>query len=98
MSSRRSSRKENIDPGKKLPPLGNKGVIPRIRLEKMRSLENSPRNCEDKFISLNINSSKSPSYRENPYRTSETLIESTSIQKNLFCNGCSISPAECSVF
>lgn len=98
MSSRRTSRKENIDPSKKLPPLGNKGVIPRIRLDKIRSLENSPRNYNEGFTSINLISSKSPTYRENPFGSSETLVESTSIQRNLFCNGCSISPNNCSVF
>lgn len=91
------SRKENLDPSKKLPPLGDKNVIPRIHLERLRSLENSPKNYSGSFVSINLLTSKSPTYRENPFKSSETIMESTSIQRGLFCNGCSIGQNDCKI-
>ena len=93
------SSKENIEPGKKLPPLGNKYLIPKIHLDKLKNQESPLKSYQDSFISINIHSSKSPSsYRELSYKSTETLVENTGISRNLLCSGCSIGNSECNLF
>ncbi|OMJ78228.1 hypothetical protein SteCoe_21988 [Stentor coeruleus] len=93
------SAKENLDPNKKLPPLGNKNIIPRIHLEKLKNQESPPKSYPESFVSINLYSSKSPSsYRDACSKPSETVVENTGIQRGYFCSGCAIGTNECAVF
>lgn len=94
----RQSSKENIDYYKKLPPLGNRNVIPRIHLDRLKQNESPPRIYTDSFVSINIQTSKSPTFREQTMKSTETLMESTVIQRNFLCSGCSISPSSCEIY
>ena len=95
----RKSCKENIDPGKKLPPLGKKHPIPKIRLDKLKISESPIKSYSESFISLNILSSKSPSsHRLLGCKCDETIVETSEVQKNIFCGSCSLNSLECFIF
>jgi hypothetical protein len=90
------SHKENLVPNAKL-MIGDKSFIPRIHLERLRSIENSPKNYSESFVSINLMTSKSPTYRENVLKSSETIMESASIQRGIFCNACSLGQNDCRI-
>ena len=94
------SRKENIEPWKKLPPLGNKNNIPKIHLDKVKHNDSSPpHSYADSFISINIQTSKSPStYREPTAKSTETLVESSEIKRSFLCSGCAMNSSDCAIF
>jgi hypothetical protein len=93
------SFKENFELGRKLPSLRNKGIIPKIHLEKIKNIESPLKSHAESFVSINIYSSKSPStYREATGKSTGTVVESTGVPKNVLCSGCSLAANDCEIF
>ena len=93
------SRKENIEPWKKLPPSGKKNNTVKIHLDRVKRNSTSPSpSYTDNFISLHMQASKSSSsFRESTAASTETLVEFSEIKHNSFCSGCSVNSNDCTI-